>query len=121
MYSVLLPSNEPMEHIAYVFTDGTNWESNGGSNWGVDYVEEGVACWWTPEEPETGDTVTLYYDAGPGTLPDGATVQLHWGVNEFGFGQLEPAAGGNVARGNRLAGIRRPVRRWYHRATAFGA
>ena len=104
LYAVVLPSTEPMEHIAYVFTDGSNWESNQGANWIVDYVEEGLACWWTPEEPETGDTVTLYYDTGPGTLPDGASVQLHWGVNEFGFGnwnlppeEMWPA--GTVAQG----------------------
>jgi cyclomaltodextrinase len=43
--------------------------------------------WWTPADPQTGDPVTIYYDAIEGTLPDGSTeVTLHWGVNETSHG-----------------------------------
>ncbi len=92
IWSIVVPSVEPMEHIAWVFTDGESWDSNDGNNWIVSYVSDEVSCWWVPEEPETGDTVTLYYNAVPGTLPDGAAVHLHWGINEFGHGnwQLPP-------------------------------
>lgn len=91
--TVALPSIEPMEHIAFVFTDGgANWDNNGGANWTVDYVAAGTAVWWTPLEPETGDTVSIFYDLAAGELPAGP-VLLHWGVNEEGHGNwAEPPA-----------------------------
>lgn len=92
--------------IAFVFTDGgSNWDNNNGVDWVLLFVEPGIPCWWTPEEPEPGDAVTIYYDAVPGTLPNNpTTVILHWGVNEVGHGnwQLPPEETwppGSVAQG----------------------
>ena len=85
LFSVALPSTEPMEHIAFVFTDGTNWDNNGGANWLVDYAGTDVACWWSPLEPQTDDLVSIFYNLAPGTLPAGP-VLLHWGINENGAG-----------------------------------
>ncbi len=45
------------------------------------------AGWWTPEEPEAGDPVTIHYDANVGTIPAGSTgLILHWGVDQDGPG-----------------------------------
>jgi glycosidase len=112
LFQVAVASVDPMEHIAFVFTDGSNWDNNGGANWLVDYTADDVACWWTPLEPETGDTVTLYYNTGPGTLP-GGPVLLHWGVNEQGAGNwaVPPQAvwpAGTVPAGDNHA-VRSPM------------
>ncbi|MFQ6093643.1 MAG: alpha-amylase family glycosyl hydrolase [bacterium] len=43
--------------------------------------------WWEPEDPQPGDSLAIYYDDIPGTLPDdGSNVKLHWGINETGHG-----------------------------------
>ncbi|MFA7329636.1 MAG: alpha-amylase family glycosyl hydrolase [Candidatus Delongbacteria bacterium] len=112
LFQVAVPSVEPMEHIAFVFTDGANWDNNGGANWIVDYMASDVACWWTPLEPETGDVVSVFYNTGPGTLP-GGPVLLHWGVNESGAGNwVEPPQAvwpaGTVAVGDGMA-VRSPM------------
>lgn len=92
LFQVALPSVEPMQQIAFVFTDGSNWDNNGGANWIVDYLSADVACWWAPLEPETGDLVSIFYNIAPGTLPAGPVI-LHWGVNEAGHGNwVEPPA-----------------------------
>ena len=95
VYSLVVDfSGTTIENIAFVFSSGPDdWDNNGGSNWAIEFLEEGLVSWWTPEEPEPGDAITIYYDCGPGALPDGATnVILHWGVNETGPGawQLAP-------------------------------
>ncbi|MBU0692226.1 hypothetical protein KKH18_10505, partial [bacterium] len=88
VYALTIDFNNEVEHIAFVFSSGPNdWDNNGGNNWVLDFLEEGLVSWWTPAEPEPGDAITIYYDCGPGTLPNNATnVILHWGVNEVGHG-----------------------------------
>jgi cyclomaltodextrinase / maltogenic alpha-amylase / neopullulanase len=92
IWSLTLDSVEDMDHIAWVFTNGTDWDNNSDTNWGLSYVISGTVCWWTPLEPEVGETVSLYYDTAAGSLPGTADVVLHWGVNETGHGnwQLAP-------------------------------
>lgn len=49
-------------------------------------------AWWEPEEPEFGETVTIFYDATKSaSIPnDAANVKLHWGINEEGHGGWAP-------------------------------
>jgi hypothetical protein len=77
--------------IAFVFTTGSGqWDNNNGADWHVEFVQAGTVSWWVPAEPEPGDAVTIYYDAIPGTIPNGATsLILHWGVNEAGHGNWQ--------------------------------
>jgi hypothetical protein len=93
--SVTIDFDNVTENIAFVFTDRqNNWDNNGGSNWTISLLPQGLVSWWTPEEPVPGDAVTIYYDCGPGALPNNAAdVILHWGVNETGPGAwtLAPA------------------------------
>lgn len=84
-WSVTLSSVVEMEEIAFVFTDGTaNWDNNSGNNWIVSYMADDVDCWWSPEEPETGDLLTVYYNSNVGTVP--SAVRMHWGINDSGAG-----------------------------------
>ena len=111
LFSVTVPSTTPMEHIAFVVTDGTNWDNNGGANWVVDYMATDVVCWWSPQQPETGDVVSVFYNTGPGSL--GGAIQLHWGVNEVGHGNWDepPQAiwpAGTVPAGDGMA-VRTPM------------
>jgi cyclomaltodextrinase / maltogenic alpha-amylase / neopullulanase len=77
--------------IAHVFTNGTGtWDNNSGQDWHLDFIQSGTVSWWNPTDPEPGDAITIYYDCGPGTLPDGATsVILHWGIDEQGHGNWQ--------------------------------
>jgi len=77
--------------IAFAFTDGVNtWDNNNGNNWEVHFLPSGTVSWWTPMDPQPGDTVTVFYDCIAGTLPDNDTnVILHWGVNEQGHGNWQ--------------------------------
>ncbi|MBK6765041.1 MAG: T9SS type A sorting domain-containing protein [bacterium] len=106
VWSVSVDFDATTERIAFVFTDRvSNWDNNGGGNWSLELLPSGTVSWWSPEQPEPGDDVTIYYDAVLGTLPNGATsVILHWGVNEVGHGnwRLPPQAmwpEGTVAQG----------------------
>ncbi len=46
--------------------------------------------WWTPENPEPGDLVTIYYDAAEGFIPENSDIiNLHWGINESGAGSWQ--------------------------------
>lgn len=48
------------------------------------------SCWWEPENPDPGDTVTIYYDTDLGTLPAvNDQVIMHWGIDELGFGRWQ--------------------------------
>ena len=39
-------------------------------------------AWWEPAEPQPGDSITIFYDAKVGTIPEGSEqVKLHWGIN----------------------------------------
>ena len=84
VWTLTIDPDTSIRHIEFVFTDlGDTWDNNGGANWRIDFVTGEVVAWWTPEEPEPGDLVTIYYNTIPGALPDGATnVLLHWGINE---------------------------------------
>ncbi len=106
VWSVTVDFTPEVELIAFVFTDGgNNWDSNNGNNWSLEFLTAGIVSWWSPADPEPGDQITVYYDAVPGTLPNGATnVILHWGVNESGPGnwRLPPQSmwpAGTVAQG----------------------
>ncbi|NQT27228.1 T9SS type A sorting domain-containing protein [candidate division KSB1 bacterium] len=38
--------------------------------------------WWEPENPQPGDSLTIFYDAEEGTIPDDTEqLLLHWGIN----------------------------------------
>lgn len=88
VWSVTVDFTPEITSIAYVFTDrGNNWDNNAGNNWELVFLAAGAVSWWSPADPEPGDSITIYYDAVAGTLPNGATnVILHWGVNEAGHG-----------------------------------
>jgi glycosidase len=96
IWTVSIDFDTSVHHVSFVFTDGaSSWDNNSNNNWIIDFVTPGTVSWWAPVEPVPGDTVTLFYDARPGTLPDNATnVILHWGVNETSHGawQLPPAS-----------------------------
>ncbi|MBK8127908.1 MAG: T9SS type A sorting domain-containing protein [bacterium] len=96
VWSVTVDFTPEIASIAYVFTDrGNNWDNNAGNNWELVFLAAGTVSWWSPADPEPGDSITIYYDAVAGTLPNGATnVILHWGVNEAGHGnwRLPPQA-----------------------------
>jgi cyclomaltodextrinase / maltogenic alpha-amylase / neopullulanase len=106
VWSVTIDFDTSVHDMAFVFTDGSSqWDNNSGNNWIINFVQSGTVSWWIPEEPLPGDTVTIYYDCIPGTLPNAATtVILHWGINESGHGnwRLPPQAmwpTGTVASG----------------------
>ncbi|MBU1708120.1 T9SS type A sorting domain-containing protein [bacterium] len=95
VWTLYIDPDTSIRHIEFVFTDlGDNWDNNSGANWRIDFVTGEVVAWWSPEEPEPGDLVTIYYNTIPGALPDGATtVLLHWGINEPYHGAwIEPPA-----------------------------
>ena len=91
VWSVTIDFDTATQDIAFAFTDGANtWDNNNGNNWEIHFLQSGTVSWWTPEDPEPGDEVTIFYDCVPGTLPNGATnVILHWGVNEQGHGNWQ--------------------------------
>jgi glycosidase len=88
LFSVTIDMDDVTEAIAFVFTDrGDNWDNNGGNDWLLEFEAAGLVSWWSPDEPEPGDVITIYYDVLPGSLPnDASSVILHWGVNEAGHG-----------------------------------
>ncbi len=95
VWTLTIDPDTSIRHIEFVFTDlGDTWDNNAGANWRIDFVSGDVVAWWTPEEPEPGDLVTIYYNTIPGALPDdAATVLLHWGINEPYHGAwIEPPA-----------------------------
>ena len=96
VWSITIDFDTTIDDAAFVFTDGQNhWDNNNGQDWAMHFAPPGTVSWWTPENAEPGDTLTIYYDAVAGTLPDNAgAVTLHWGVNESGHGNwhLPPSA-----------------------------
>jgi len=107
VWSVTVDFTPEIAAIAYVFTDrANNWDNNAGNNWELTFLAAGTVSWWSPAEPQPGDSITIFYDAIAGTLPNGATsVLLHWGVNESGHGnwRLPPQAmwpAGTVPQGS---------------------
>ncbi|MBU0507355.1 T9SS type A sorting domain-containing protein [bacterium] len=88
VFYVAIDFDTSVHDIQFVFTDGqSTWDNNNGNNWTIHFQSLGTVAWWTPEEPEPGDTIRIYYDVVAGTLPDGSqAVRLHWGVNEQGHG-----------------------------------
>ncbi len=110
VWSLTIDPVETMTAIAFVFTDQEgNWDNNNGNNWRIDFTSGDVASWYSPEDPEPGDLLTVYYNAAAGTLPDDAVnVRLHWGINQVGQGQWqEPPAAmwppGTVPAGDGMA------------------
>ncbi len=91
VWSVTINPTDDMDLIEFVFTDmGDNWDNNGNNNWNISFITEETVSWWSPEEPEPGDLVTIYYNLDAGTLPDGTdNVTLHWGMNEQGHGNWQ--------------------------------
>ncbi len=87
-WSLELNPDTTISAIAFVFTDQqNNWDNNNGNNWRIDFVSGDIVAWWSPEEPEPGDEVTIYYNAAAGTIPTSADqINLHWGINEAGHG-----------------------------------
>jgi len=77
-----VPDNAPQLEVA--FTDGVNWENNGGANWKVtvrdcDAPVDGVL--FDPAAPDGCDPVTIrYYPAGR-ALEGAAGVYIHVGRN----------------------------------------
>jgi len=96
VWSVSIDFDTSLQDMAFVFTDGVSqWDNNNGHNWILNFVLPGTVSWWTPEDAQPGDTITIYYDAVPGTLPNASpNATLHWGVNESGHGnwRLPPQA-----------------------------
>jgi len=87
IFSLLVEPTPEIEWIAFVFTDGDNWDNNDEQDWHLEFISDEIVSWWTPEEPETGQPLTIFYNPVPGELPNEPTqVLLHWGVNEFGHG-----------------------------------
>jgi cyclomaltodextrinase / maltogenic alpha-amylase / neopullulanase len=89
-WTVEIPSTVEMQEIAFVFTDGQgNWDNNSNENWILTYMSDEVICYWSPLEPETGDLLTLTYNAAAGAV--GTNPVLHWGINEVGAGNWQVA------------------------------
>ncbi|MEA3431303.1 MAG: hypothetical protein U9R01_01305, partial [candidate division WOR-3 bacterium] len=41
-------------------------------------------AWWEPENPSPGDSVTIYYNARLGILPENSDwIKLHWGIHDW--------------------------------------
>lgn len=79
-----IPDNAPQLEIA--FTDGVNWENNGGANWKVALRDcdapvfiNGVCI--LPGVPTAGQTVTVTYDPAGRALAAATNVNLHHGYN----------------------------------------
>ncbi len=91
VWHISIDFDDSTQDIAFVFTDGANiWDNNNGANWEVHFLQAGTVSWWTPEDPQPGDDVTIFYDCIPGTLPNNAAnVILHWGVNELSHGNWQ--------------------------------
>lgn len=71
--------------LNFVFTDGTNWDNNGGGNWntsisaGVTYPALNTAVMTFPYLAVQSQSLTITYN---GTLASGASgMTLHWGYN----------------------------------------
>jgi len=90
-WSVTINPTDDIDAIEFVFTDmGDNWDNNGENNWTITFIAEEVVSWWSPEDPEPGDLVTIYYNLDAGTLPDDSdVVTMHWGINEQGHGNWQ--------------------------------
>ena len=71
-------------NLSFCFTDGTNWDNNGGSNWNYNIsagshtpVASPVDTW--PNPLVGGQPATIYYD---GSLASSSTaITLHWGYD----------------------------------------
>ncbi len=79
-----IPDNAPQLEIA--FTDGVNWESNGGANWKVAIQDcdapafvNGVSI--LPAMPTAGQSVTVSYDPTGRALASASAVNMHHGYN----------------------------------------
>jgi cyclomaltodextrinase / maltogenic alpha-amylase / neopullulanase len=105
-WQVAIDFDTTVHDMAFVLTDGVSlWDNNNNHNWIINFVTPGTVSWWTPENPQPGATITIFYDCVPGALPNNdQNVTMHWGVNEASHGnwRLPPQAiwpAGTVAQG----------------------
>lgn len=76
--SVTIPNSATK--LDFDFTDGTNWDNNGGKDWHLQTFAQNVPVITSPA-PVAGKQTTVYYN---GTLSSTATaVTLHFGYNGF--------------------------------------
>ena len=80
----MIPDNAP--HLEVAFTDGANWENNGGNNWKVsirdcDAPGGPSAVVFDPAAPNSCDPVVIRYYPNEGPLKDVGSVQIHIGRN----------------------------------------
>ena len=79
-----VPDNAPQIEIC--FTDGVNWESNGGDNWTTSIRDcdapvfvNGVCI--LPGVPTAGGNVSVIYDPAGRTLASATNANIHYGYN----------------------------------------
>ncbi|NLG36270.1 MAG: hypothetical protein GX548_13050, partial [Lentisphaerae bacterium] len=76
--------NAPQVEVC--FTDGVNWENNGGANWKAairdcDAPTGPSAVVFDPAEPDGCDPVTIRYYPNEGPLQGEAAIKIHVGRN----------------------------------------
>ncbi len=72
--------------LNFAFTDGTNWDNNGGSNWNYSIsagshtpVASPVDTW--PNPLVEGQPATVYYDGSLASSSATTSITMHWGYD----------------------------------------